>query len=503
MFFKILLFFILLVSPALSVSLEGAIQHALENNKNIIIQEAELESSFGVVKEFQSIYDPSLNIELFHIDSTIPSTSAFAKNNVINEDLTYTNLGIEGYLPTGTRYTLFSAGLSKAKTDLGTSAISPKWEADLEFSIRQNLLKDFGPEINNSKIIIAKRNAEISKIELERVISLIILEVETKYWNAVYAKKNLKLAESSLHLAEDLVEKNRVEVEVGSLPKVALLQAQSEVAFRTVNLIKAENAYYTSLDSLKISLSVPLSQRITVNDDVEQKILKRIGENELESIALNNRPEIKQESMQLENSKQLVEYYSNQLLPDFDIEASLSYAGLGGSKNPDYSSSILGSPKIANKYDEGFSDSMGTLRSLENKTWSIGARLSIPLGNNAAEGKYETAMAQKNQRLILLDQLLDSINLEARSSYRTVMSNVKKIDSSKLNLSLQEEVLNIEEERFKIGMATMRDVLEAQRDLINAQVQYNKALADYNVSITTLDYSLGLLVKEKKIVLGN
>ena len=98
---------------------------------------------------------------------------------------------------------------------------------------------------------------------------------------------------------------------MGSLPKVALLQAQSEVAFRTVNLIKAENAYYTSLDSLKISLSIPLSQRITVNDDVEQKILKRIGENELESIALNNRPEIKQESMQLENSKQLVEYYSN------------------------------------------------------------------------------------------------------------------------------------------------------------------------------------------------
>ena len=146
---------------------------------------------------------------------------------------------------------------------------------------------------------------------------------------------------------------------------------------------------------------------------------------------------------------------------------------------------------------------MDTLRSLENKTWSIGARLSIPLGNNAAEGKYETAIARKNQRLILLDQLLDSINLEARSSYREVMSNAKKIESSKLNLSLQEEVLNIEEERFKIGMATMRDVLEAQRDLINAQVQYNKALADYNVSITALDYSLGLLVKEKKIVLDN
>ena len=65
MILKVLLFFFVLVAPTFSISLEDAIQYALKNNKDIIIQEAELELRFGEIKEFQSIYDPNLNIELY------------------------------------------------------------------------------------------------------------------------------------------------------------------------------------------------------------------------------------------------------------------------------------------------------------------------------------------------------------------------------------------------------------------------------------------------------
>ena len=72
-------------------------------------------------------------------------------------------------------------------------------------------------------------------------------------------------------------------------------------------------------------------------------------------------------------------------MPDLDIEALFSYSGLGGSKNSDYSSAILGTPRIASDYNDGFSDSIGTLRSMDNFSWAIGAKLSIPLNNNVAE----------------------------------------------------------------------------------------------------------------------
>ena len=190
-------------------------------------------------------------------------------------------------------------------------------------------------------------------------------------------------------------------------------------------------------------------------------------------------------------------------MPDLDIEGLISYSGLGGSRNSNYSSAILGSPRIASKYDSGYSDSISSLESLENQTWGLGFKLRIPLNNNIAESKFEVANEEKKKQLILLDRLLDSIHLEARSSYRDVMSNIERIDASKKNLLLQEEVLYNEQARFEVGISKTRDLLEAQRDLIKAQTQYNKSLIEYNVSITSLDYALGILIKENKIVIDN
>ena len=155
--------------------------------------------------------------------------------------MTYASLGLDGYLPTGNYYKIFNFEIDKTETDLGSSAISPRCDTDLKFTLGQNLLKDFGPKINNAKILIAQRNSKISKIELERVISKTILDVEKKYWNAVYSKKNYELSKLSLDLAIDLFKKNEVEVELGTLPKIALLQTKSEVALRETDLIKSEN----------------------------------------------------------------------------------------------------------------------------------------------------------------------------------------------------------------------------------------------------------------------
>ena len=498
---KFLFTFLFLTTSAFSISLDDAITFALKNNKNIQLQEAEIRFKQGSVKGSNALYDPSIGISFNFTDSTSPSTSAFAKNNVVNEDISYANIGLEGYLPTGTYYKVFDFEINKTKTDLGTSAISPKWDTGLEFTIGQNILKDFGPNINNTKIVIARRNSKISKVQLEKIISDTILDVENKYWNAVYRKMNYELSKLSLELAVDLFVKNEQEVELGTLPKIALLQTKSEVALRQSDLVKSENSYKESLDLLKIAMSLPITEELQVDGKVTKKTPSKVNPNELVSIAIKNRPEVKQGSMMIENSSDLAEYYSNQLLPDFDIEATLGYTGLSGEKNSSYSSAILGQPKIATKYDGKLRDSMNNLESMDNRYWSIGASLTIPLFNNEAKGEYEEAIARKTQRLIELDQLLDSIQFEARRSYRKVASSIKEVEASELNISLHMQMLDIEKELFELGMSKTRDVLQAQRDLIKAKTKHNRALTDYNVSVTALDYSLGTLIKEKKIIL--
>jgi outer membrane protein TolC len=181
----------------------------------------------------------------------------------------------------------------------------------------------------------------------------------------------------------------------------------------------------------------------------------------------------------------------------------VNYSGLGGTKNPDYSSSILGAPRIDSEYDNGFSDSINTLSSLDNLSWSIGAKLKIPLNNNIAESKFEVANAQRRKRLILLNKVLDEIHLQARNSYREALSNLENIEATKLNLSLHEEILANEEERFNLGVSKTKDLLVAQRDLVKAQIHHNKSLIDYNVSLSFLDHSLGILINKNKIIIDN
>tara|TARA_B100000700_G_C15054342_1_gene862016 strand:- start:2190 stop:3701 length:1512 start_codon:yes stop_codon:yes gene_type:complete len=503
MFVKFSLLFLLISLSCSAITLDQAIQLGLENNKRIQIQEAEFDSSKAFIKETKGIYDIYLNTEIRYEDSVVPSTSAFAKNNTLNTKSSVYKSSLEGYLPTGTSYSLFNFDLQKNETDFGTDAMSPAWTSNLSFQVTQNLFKDFGFDINNTNILVAKGNSEISKIELEKVVSSVILEVETIYWETVYAKKNLQLANSSYELAQEIVNQNTIEVELGTLPRISLLQAKAEAAYRGVEITLAENHYNDSLDLLKIVIGLSLEEEVTIDDSIEMKDLEFINSNDIEFIAINNRPEVKQESIQLQNSQELLKYYSNQILPDLDLQGILSYSGLGGSKNSSYSSAILGSPRIASEYDDGFSDSIGTLRSLDNLSWAIGAKLKIPLNNSIAESKLEVANAQKRKHLIMLNNVLDQIHLEARGSYRDVLSSLDNIKANKRNLELHQEILNNEEERFKVGISRTKDLLETQRDFIKAQIDYNRSITDYNVSVTSFNHSLGVLIKKKSIVVDN
>ena len=59
----------------------------------------------------------------------------------------------------------------------------------------------------------------------------------------------------------------------------------------------------------------------------------------------------------------------------------------------------------------------------------------------------------RQERKDKLEQLLDLVSLEARSSWRDVITNLKNIDAAKIGLELQKEILENEQERFNIGLS--------------------------------------------------
>lgn len=485
----------------LNLSLQEAKIIALENNRDIQINKKDIEISRGEVTKQKGSFDPVLSFSTSYIDAEIPTVSTFIESGTINEEIFILESGISGDLTTGTFYNLFNFSLDRTETDSPVESLSPNLTTNLSFTIGQELLRNFGKAINETPIFIAKRDVDITVDQFEDTVSDVFFNVERDYWIFVAATQNLELEKKALELALDLQNRNEIQVEVGVLPPVAVTQAKSEVATRRVDVINAENLLEQSEDRLKNRLVLPLDSSIIPVDkpkddevDFDEKVVLEL--------AYENRPELKQALTEIEKSRALQRFYSNQRLPRLAVEGNLQFEGLGGDANPNRLSFDAEPEPIPDQFDEQ-SDAFKTLFNGDFPGWSIIGVFSYPLFNRTAKGEYIKARADLDKKTIELKKLKEQIALDIRDSLREVKNSLRRIEAARVSVELAEEVVRNEQEKLNVGLATTREVLEAQRDLIDAQTQEIRAVADYNISLAQLERARGTILEANDVYIEN
>ena len=494
----LILFLALLYLPVnagetLNLSLTKAKMIALENNRDIQINKRNVEISKGDILKEKGVFDPLLNFTTSYTDSELPSVSTFIESGSINREDFNLESGISGSLPTGTTYNILNFSLNRTETDSPLESLSPSLTTNLSFSIGQELLRNFGKAINETPIFIAKRNLDITVDQLKNTISDVIFNVERDYWILVAAQKNLELEIKALELAVDLQNRNEIQVEVGVLAPVAVTQAKSEVASRKVDLINAENLMQQSSDILKNRLSLPLGT-VIVPTDKPNEAKVNLDEVQITDEAMEKRPEINQANNEIEKSKSLVNFYSNQRLPQLKIEGTLLFQGLGGDENTNrlvFSETPEPIPSNFNNQSDSFDNLFGR----DFPTWTILGSLNFPIFNRVARGEYIKAKADLSKRIIEQKKVKETVALEVRDSLREVRNSIRSVEATKVAVELAEEVVSNEEEKLKVGLSTTRDLLEAQRDLIDAQVAEIRAITNYNIALVSLEKAKGTILE--------
>ncbi|MGI9554230.1 MAG: TolC family protein [Thermodesulfobacteriota bacterium] len=481
-----------------SLSLEEAKIIALENNRDIKIQKQNINFSKGDVTKEKGAFDPFFTVTSTYSDIQSPTVSTFVESGEITEKNFNVENSVTGKLPTGTFYNLYNFSVSRTDTNSPIESLSPSLSTSLSFSIGQELLRDFGKGVNETPLFIAKKNVEISQTQLELTISDVLFNLERDYWTLVAAIQNLELEKKALELAEDLERRNTIEVEVGTLPPVAVTQAKSEVALRNVNLINAENLLERSEDQLKNALVLPYHIDIVPTDAPKTVITDNIIEIKVLETAFENRTELIEALDEIEKGRKLVKFYSNQKLPRFSVEALLQFQGLGGDENPDRES-FGGVPEPIPDQFLGQSKGFRSLVDRDFPGWTVVGVFSYPLFNRTAKGEYVKASADLNRRIINYQKNKEQIELEVRDAIREVRNSLKKIDAAKTAVELAEEVVMNDEERLRVGIATTREVLESQRDLIDAQTTQIEAVTEYNISLARLEKTQGTLLLKNNI----
>ena len=490
-------------AKAVDLSLQDSIAQTIKNNLGVALQVLNPQLSAASVSRANERFLPTVSLSYGRQHTDSPSVSYVdAAGNLVTTADNFTFVQASQAVPFGGTLNL---SLTGSKTDQNRTGvlINPSYNTTLRFTFNQPLLRNFGYNVSRYSILIARNSLNVSDYQLRQSLMDTVYNVESAYWNLVYAIENLKVREQSLALAKDLLDKNQRSVEVGTLAPIEIVSAQAEVATREADLIQAQTQVESASDQLKVLINMPEEEQRTAGlirpTDSPSFAEHKVELDEALASALQNRPDLEISKLGIEAQRLNLSYAKNQILPDLNLSAGYWSPGVSGTKI-----FYVGNP-IDNVIDhtvpggigQAFSDTMR----FKNNNWSLGLTLNLSAANIFSKASVTQAKLAMRQSLLTLQNDQQQVYLEIKNAVRNVDANFKRITAYKAARELAEQKLAAEEEKLKVGQSTNYMVLSYQRDLATARISELNAIIAYNVSLAGLDRSMGASLKNRNISL--
>lgn len=471
------------VSTDLPLKIEEAVAMALEKNLDIAVERLNPTAFDFSLKALRAQFNPALTGTLGANSTTqLPTSQLIGGERVVNEQLTY-NIGAQQVLPWwGGQYTI---GFNNRRQDNNNAfaTFNPQYNATLQGQLILPLLRGRAIDNVRTQLLVTQINRELSDVQVRTTVTETLANVRNAYWDLVFAKEVVSVAERSLQLAESLVADNKVRVEVGTLAPIDVIQAEAEAATRRQTLAALEAQAQTAELALKRLIvsgtSDPMwSARISPVDRPTLTERPAPLEEALRN-ALNNRTDLVERKRNLEITDANLALLKNQRLPGANLIANYGLQGIGGTR-------ILSRNPLTVE-EGGYIDALDLLGQRDYPTWNVQVQFSYPLGTNPAAAQYERARIGLEQSLTQIRSLELQIATEVTNARLQVDANLKRVEASRVARELSQRRLEAEQSKFDVGLSTNYFVVQAQRDLLAAENTLLRAALDYQQSLVNFE----------------
>src|SRR6516225_7216431 len=160
------------------------------------------------------------------------------------------------------------------------SLLTPELGSVVQFRFTQNLLQGFGFLPNTRFIRIAKNNREISDVAFRLQVITTVDQIENMYWDLVYAFENVRVQEESLTYAQRALDDAKRQAQVGTVPPIQVVSAQSTVATQQQNLIVAQNNLQLQELLMKNALSRSIEDPVLAEAEVVPTSVMQVPQEE-------------------------------------------------------------------------------------------------------------------------------------------------------------------------------------------------------------------------------
>jgi outer membrane protein TolC len=463
------------VPPSVQMTLAECRSRALQRNLDLRVQ------LFA-----PSIADAAVGVEMAKFENSIFANYNRNDQNLVtnlagndNAATDTAELGLTMPLATGGTINLSGESLvSENDIETGIPGNQDN-QGGLQFSMSQPILRGAGVEANTASIRVAKLNSQIADARTKLEAIRVLANVDRAYWNLYAAVRELEVRQQQYELALVQLELARRLVRAGQTAEVEVIRAESGVGSTLESIIVADNAVRLRQRDLKRIMNdpnLPIDATTYVSITTPPSPVSfKFDPEELCRKAIDNRMEMLELELQLSIDANNIDLARNQALPLFTVDYTYQYFGYGSS----------------------FSQSWSSLGDADQ--YSVTATARIPLGNEAAKNRVQSAILNRLQRLATRDQRRLAIRQEVLNAMDNLENAWRRILAARLDTALAGRSYEAEKRQFDVGLRTSIEVLNAATRLGDAQSREVRALASWQISLVDLAFATGTQLGQARI----
>jgi outer membrane protein len=320
-----------------------------------------------------------------------------------------------------------------------------------------------------SRVRAAGLTREAALAQFQAIVADALLSIKVAYDDVLLSMEQIQTQKASVALLEKELLDQKRRFDAGTAPRFNVLRAEVELANAKPRLIRAENAFRISRDTLATLLGWNIPTNAV--DSIPLRLSGRLAAEPFDislpmaiAKARVQRPELTVRTMDRRLKKEEVTQAQANYYPSVSI---------GGG--------YQGQSRV-------FSDDLA----LVLDGWTAGAQFNWSiLDFGLTKGRVDAAKARLAKSEIDQDDTVRRIDLEVRMAHSTFIEAREVLDSQQKVIEQAEEAVRLAMARNDAGSGTQLDVLSAQTALTEARTTHAQALRDYAVALARLDRAMG------------
>ena len=496
------------------LSLRNYLDLVMANNPDVSIQKVTLEIARDAVFRAFSLFDPVATAGFSTTRTETPSGSLLSgvpvsgspgqvRIAVLNQLAQPFSLGYQQTLETGTQYNV-AFTTSKVSTNSAFATFNPQLSAGLMFSVTQPLLKNRGMLTTRLPISIARSQLRAGEYSLQDQLTQLIAGAESAYWDAVFAREDLRVQGESFKLAEAALKRAQKELELGATSSLEIFQPQATFANVQLSVAQARYRLAQAEDALRRQMGADLSPShrqlpILLTESILAP-LDTAPENAEAAVqqALQTRFDLKSTAQSLDIDDLRIRQADNNLRPDFSLVAQYGSSGLGGIFYP--GTNLVNSGAVAPPIAGGLADALGGVFGFGYPVYGFGLSLRLPIRDHKAAADLADAAVQKKLDRLKLRSIEETIRLQVLTAVNQLESSKEGIRLATLARDLSQKRVEADQKRYELGTTTLFFVLASQGDYVNAESNLVNQLINYKRNQLLLLQRTGQLLEERGFV---